>query len=272
MSAPEATVPRPAQFYTEPERLDVDGVNVAYRRQGTGEPTLYLHGAGFTRLWLPFHEAMASAVDLIAPEHPGYGETPMPEWLDGFEDLVIHYDSFLEALELDTVHVIGYSLGGWIAAEFATFYPKRLRSLTLITPAGLRVEGHPVERFMAETPEEFWGRVFNDPTNLGHVLPNYEDLDEVVHQYGEAATVARLAWERQYNLALERRLKRVTAPSLVVRAEQDRLVPDEHAERYAELLPNSRIETVAGTGHAAPVEQPEKTAEVITSFIKENAS
>ena len=60
----------------------------------------------------------------------------MPEWLDGFDDLVIHYDALLDALELERVHLVGYSLGGWIAAELAIFYPQRLQSLTLITPAG----------------------------------------------------------------------------------------------------------------------------------------
>ena len=85
---------------------------------------------------------------------------------------------------------------------------------------------------------------------MHQVLPDFESLDEIVHQYGEGATLARLAWTPQYNLKLERRLARVTCPSLVVRAEDDRLIPDEMAERYAELLPNSRIETIPGTGHA----------------------
>ena len=64
---------------------------------------------------------------MIAPEHPGYGETEMPEWLDGFEDLVIHYDELLDVLELDRVHVVGYSLGGWLAAEFACLLPQAAR-------------------------------------------------------------------------------------------------------------------------------------------------
>ena len=58
----------------------------------------------------------------------------MPEWLDGFEDLVIHYDRLLDVLGLDQVHLVGYSLGGWLAAEFASFYPERLKSLTLMVP------------------------------------------------------------------------------------------------------------------------------------------
>ena len=99
-------------------------------------------------------------------------------------------------------------------------------------------------------PDAFLDLIFNDKTNMHQVVPDFENLDEVVHQYGEGATLARLAWTSQYNLKLERRLARVTCPSLVVRAEDDRLIPNETSERFAELLPNSRIETIPGTGHA----------------------
>jgi pimeloyl-ACP methyl ester carboxylesterase len=265
-----ATVPRPRHFYTEPEWLEVGNTRVAYRRKGTGEPTLYLHGAGLTRMWLPHLEQLSQSVDVIAPEHPGYGETEMPEWLDGFDDLVIHYDELLDVLGLDQVHLVGWSLGGWLAAEFASFYPRRLKSLTLIVPAGLRIMGKPIPNPVAMMPDAFFDLIFNDKTNMQQVLPDFEDFDEIVHAYGEGTTLARLAWSPQYNLKLERRLRRVECPALVVRAEHDRLIPDEMSERFAELL-DARIETVPGTGHALPVEQPDKTAAVIARFIEEAA-
>jgi pimeloyl-ACP methyl ester carboxylesterase len=263
-------VPRPRRFYTEPEWIEVGGLRVAYRRKGDGPPTLYLHGAGLTRMWLPFHECLSQSLDLTAPEHPGYGETAMPEWLDGFDDLVIHYDSLLDALELERVHLVGYSLGGWIAAEMAVFCPKRLESLTLITPIGLRVPGKPVADLFAMDPEVLFSTFFNDPANAPQVLPDFESLDEIEHQFGEMATLARLAWNPRFDPKLERRLARVDAPALVVKAENDRMVPGELADRYAELIGGARVETVPGTGHALIVEQPEKTADVVTSFIEEH--
>jgi pimeloyl-ACP methyl ester carboxylesterase len=268
-AAPAASVPRPRHFYTEPEWIEVGGVRVAYRRKGNGPPALYLHGAGLTRMWLPFHEQLSQSLDLLAPEHPGFGETEMPEWLDGFDDLVIHYDALLDALELERVHLVGYSLGGWIAAELAVFHPRRLESLTLITPAGLRISGKPIADLFAMDPEQLFTTVFNDPANMPEILPDFESLDEIEHQFGEAATLARLAWNPRFDPKLERRLARVSCPTLVVRAEHDRLIPDEMAERYAELIDGARIETVPGTGHAVVVEQPERTADVISSFIQE---
>jgi pimeloyl-ACP methyl ester carboxylesterase len=271
-AAAAATVPRPLQHYTEPDWIEVEGLRVAYRRKGSGEATLYMHGAGLTRMWLPFYERLAGSLDLIVPEHPGYGATEMPEWLDGFDDLVIHYDALIEALGLDRVHLVGYSLGGWIAAELAVFYPRRFASLTLVTPIGLRVSGKPLADIFAMTPEDMGALFFNDPTNMAEVLPDLESLEEVEHQFGEAATLARLAWNPRFDPKLERRLARVSCPSLVVRAEHDRVVPDAIAERYAELLPDARLETVPGTGHALIVEQPDRTSDVVADFIRDHAA
>jgi len=267
-----ATVPRPRNFYTEPEWIDVGGLRVAYRRKGDGPATLYLHGAGFTRMWLPLYERLSRSVDLICPEHPGYGETEMPDWLDGFDDLVIHYDVLLDALELERVHLVGYSLGGWIAAELAVFYPRRFASLTLVTPAGLRIPGKPAADLFAMDPERLFMTLFNDPTRLPEVLPDFESLEEIEHQYGEAATLARLAWNPRFDPKLEPRLARVECPALVVGAERDRLLHNESAERFADLIDDARFETIPGTGHALVIEQPEQTADVISSFVLAQSS
>jgi pimeloyl-ACP methyl ester carboxylesterase len=82
----------------------------------------------------------------------------------------------------------------------------------------------------------------------------------------EASTVAGLVWERRSDRKLERRLRRVTCPTLVVGAENDRLVPNEASDRYADLLPNARLTRIAGTGHAIIIEQPEATAQAILEF------
>jgi pimeloyl-ACP methyl ester carboxylesterase len=264
-----ASVPRPHHHYTEPDWINVGGLQVAYRRKGTGPATLYLHGGGLTRMWLPFYEALSGSLDLIVPEHPGYGETEMPDWLDGFDDLVIHYDTFLEALSLERPHLVGASLGGWIAAELAVFYPRRFRSLTLVTPIGLRVLGKPLADIFAMPPEEVVARIFNDPAKAADFLPDAESLEEVEHQFGEAATLARLAWNPRFDPKLGRRLLRVACPTLVVGADEDRLVPYEMSERYAELIPDSRLETVRGASHGLIVEQPAETAAFITDFITE---
>ncbi|MDT7622989.1 MAG: hypothetical protein QOF99_3890 [Pseudonocardiales bacterium] len=255
------------------ETIDVAGSPVALRRRGpvdsatAGEPLLFLHGAGFTGKWLRFHEALAQGADVIAPEHVGYGETPMQDWLEDIGDLVLHYDDLRRALGLERFHLVGYSLGGWIAAAYATLFPDRLRSLTLITPAGIQVPGKPpFTDLFTMTPEQLFGTIFNDPANIGEVMVDVTDPDVAVHLYEEQSTLARLVWNPRYDRRMPRRLARVSCPALVLGAEDDRLVPNEAVDRYAEFLPDARVQRIPGTGHALVIEQPEQTAQAILDF------
>lgn len=262
-------VPHPAKYYTPPQFETVAGVPLAYRRKGSGETVMLLHGAGFTRMWIPLYEHLAAGCDFIAPEQPGFGETPMPPWFRSFDDLTLLYDQFLEQLGVGPIHLIGFSMGGWAAAEFASFYPRRLKSLTLITPVGLRLKEHPGVDIFQLSPAELMDRLFKDKTVMQNFLPDPENFDEGIHLYSEFAAAARLMWSPRYNLALERRLQRLKCPTLVVGGEEDRLVPNEMAARYAEVLPNSRLLRIPGTGHEPCLERPRELAETLLGFIKE---
>ncbi|HWI21941.1 MAG TPA: alpha/beta hydrolase [Baekduia sp.] len=235
-------------FYQPAEHVDVRGVDVAYRRKGSGDPVLYLHGIGMTRRWLPLYEELSRGCDLIVPEHPGFGETSPSEWIYSFEDLVLHYAELCDALDLETFHLVGHSFGGWIAAEFGAFYPERLRSLTLITPMGLRVEGQaPIDIFRLPA-DKLAAAVFNDRADE---FADYADdgKDAVFQRYAELTAAARVGWNPRYDFKLDRRLGRITCPAVVIAADDDRVVPPAQAERYAELLPNGRLVNVSRSGN-----------------------
>lgn len=260
--------------FTEPERIEVGGVPVAYRRRGQGPPTVFLHGAGSTRMWLPFYERMAAAVDFVAPEHPGFGDTPRPDWLDGFDDLVLHYRDLLDAFGLDRVHLIGFSLGGWIAAEFAAFYPDRLHSLSLISPAGLAVPGAPITDLFRLPPAQIPQLLYNDHADdYRDFLPDPHDVDAAVRGYAEFTTLALLMWNPRHDRKLPRRLAAVRCPALVVEPDEDRLVPRRHVERWVELLPDARLERVTGatnpTGHGLVMQEPDRAAETLIRFVRQ---
>jgi len=268
-SAPALELPhRPPGGGPAPIALDVNGAPAAVRRQGIGEPVLFLHGSHFGGMWLPFHTRLAATFDLLAPELPGFPEAAVPDWVQGFDDLVLHYRALLDALELESVHVVGHALGGWVAADLAVFYPERVRSLSLLAPAGLRVPGHPMAEYLGMAPERVAQLLFNgDPGEHAGLLPDATDAEAFARNYGETGVTVRLIWERRYDLRLERRLPNVRIPTLVVQGEDDRLIPNVHAARWAELLPEAHLETIPGTGHAFFVQAPDATAEVVTDFI-----
>jgi pimeloyl-ACP methyl ester carboxylesterase len=261
--------PRNWAHWTEPERIAVEGVDVAYRRRGSGEPLLYLHGAGLTRQWLPLYERLAERFDVIVPEHPGYGDTPLPDWLKNFDDLVLHYDAFLAELGVERPHLVGHSLGAWAAAELAVFYPRRFASLTLIAPMGLRAEGATVGDPFKNSPEALAELLLNGSVeSYKSHFEQDEPLEQMLHEYGESITLARLAWNPRYDVKLERRLSRVAAPALVVHAADDRFVNRAHSDRYAALLPDARLEVVDGArgedaAHLVILQQPDEVARLV---------
>ena len=123
--------------------IDVRGCKVHVRRGGKGEPLLFLHGAQGLSGDEPGLEALTANFDVIAPDHPGFGQSDLCEAVDDVGDLAFFYLDLLDALKLDRVHVVGQCIGGWIAVEMAIRSTARIASLVLVNSAGLRVKGVP---------------------------------------------------------------------------------------------------------------------------------
>jgi pimeloyl-ACP methyl ester carboxylesterase len=100
---------------------------------------LFLHGAGGVRL--PFFDALAEHYELLVPEHPGFGGSDDPSWIQSMPDLAMFYLDLVEEAGLDRIHLIGNSLGGWLAAEILIRDRSRFRSFVQLAPAGIRVKG-----------------------------------------------------------------------------------------------------------------------------------
>ncbi|MFC5944028.1 alpha/beta fold hydrolase [Micromonospora harpali] len=249
-----------------PDLVDVHGTPVAVRRRGVGPALLFLHGAGLAGRWLRFHELLARRADVVAPDQLGCGDTPMPDWLHGFDDLVTHYDDLRRTLGLHRpFDLVGYSFGGWVAAEFAVTYPHLVRALVLIAPVGLAPPDGPpvaVDPFAA-TDRELIELTMND-------LPAVGALPRAARRRGlhaDQAAYARLSWRRPYSQRLPRLLRRVTAPALVVVGGADRYVPVEVPRRYHRLLPDSRLAVVEAAGHALVVERTLAVADLVGGFL-----
>ncbi len=257
------------RWFTEPDRTAAAGAEIAYRRGGSGEPVLFFHGHWLTRCWSPFHARLAERADVIAPEAPGFGDSPCPAWVTGRDDVTLIFRGLLDALELPRAHLVGHGLGAWLAADFAIWNPDRTASLSVLAPYGVRVPGQPIADIFIMNPADYDDMYFNSEPPEGVVpgpgTPADGGPEAFAQRYGDMGGAARLIWEFRYDLKLEQRLPLLRVPAQVVAASADRIVPAAHPARWADLL-GAPLETVEG-GHAFHVQRPERAADIITSFI-----
>jgi pimeloyl-ACP methyl ester carboxylesterase len=249
------------------EALEVAGVRVRLQRAGTGRPLLYLHGAFEVGGWLEASSRLAESLDVIAPDHLGFGGSERPPWLDTVEDLAYHTVDLLDALRVERAHLVGVDLGGWLAAELALRFPHRVDRLVLIGPAGLKIDEAPPTHFFGIAPERWAELVYADPAGR----PAVTDLP-LADQVRNQNTTARLMWNPSSNPKLRLRLPRIAAPTLVLMGEHDRLVPRRHGEVYAGEVRDGRLEVIPGAGHLAHVERPEAAAGRIAAFLDASPS
>ena len=264
--------------------IEAGGRKVGIFEAGDGAPLLYLHGFadlhGVKADPFPFHDALAGSHRLIAPAHPGCGETDEYDDLYTIEDAVYHYLEVLDALELDQFNVVAHCMGGWIAAELAVRHPRRVKSLTLIGASGLFVPGQNIgDVFMMAQPArgvEYDGmrEMLFKSADAQLALDLFPDgrgeVDDEVRRYQMLRFASFIGFKPPYfyNVSLINRLHRVACPALVIWGENDHMVPRAHGEAYAERLSGSNgLHVIEGAGHAAHLEAPDQAADLITNFL-----
>jgi pimeloyl-ACP methyl ester carboxylesterase len=252
--------------YTQ-ETITIAGTTIRLWRGGCGSPLVFLHGAGGHTGWRPFMETLSRQFEIIAPEHPGFGGSDDPPWLDEIADLAYFHLDLLQALGLDRVHLMGTSLGGWVAAEMAVRNTSRLVSLCLVCAVGITAGGEPIPDIFRMPVEENLRRYFADPAMAVRRLADLDKADPAVIAKNRA-TVMRLAYRpRFHNPGLAKWLHRIDVPTLLLWGAKDGLVPPEFGEAYRALIPYSRLVTLAEAGHAPFDEQHDAFVAAYLDFV-----
>jgi len=237
-------------------------------REGRGEPLLFLHGGNGASEWRPFMADLAQTFDLIVPEHPGFGGSDTPEWLDNMGDLAYFYLGLIEALGLARLHLVGTSLGGWLAAEIAVRRSPALASLVLAAPAGIHLDGVAKGDIFMWSAEQSARNLFHDPEWTKQALTRpLTEADETLAMKNRA-TLAKLAWQpRLYNPHLAKWLHRIDVPTLILWGDDDKVIPPPYGPAFAALIPQSRLELIRNCGHLAHLERKDEFVGHITRFI-----
>lgn len=251
--------------------VSAGGTDLHVTRGGEGPPVVILHRDIGTLDRLPFYDALARTYEVIVPNHPGYGESPRREWVANVRDIAVIHRCLLDQLGWRSACLVGLGFGGWIAAEMATFAPSDAPRLVLVGPMGVKPpRGEILDQALISYIE--------------YVKEGFHDKSAFERNYGATVTTAqlvqwdlcremsfRVAWKPyMYNDSLPWLLRGVRSKALIVRGDDDRIVPASAAALYAECLPNATSETIAGAGHLIEMEQPDQLARLIASFIASN--
>lgn len=246
---------------------------------GSGRPILLIHGVNPISPAAPFLAKLAGQCRVIAPSHPGFGTSPLPPDFDTMYDLVQLYLAMLDALACDDVTVIGFSFGGWIAAELAVTNPKRLGRLILVDPVGVKLSGREqrdIVHFFNTDPAELNRRSWHDPARrpegiygLGWQATISEAMtdEQMIELARNWDSLCLFAWKpHMFNPQLKHWLHRIRVPTRLIWGEADQIVTPDYGRAYAGLIPGAEFCLIAKAGHHPELEQPDAFVTVVSEF------
>ncbi len=261
------------------QRLQAGPLALEMLRQGSGRPILLVHGINPVSPKAPFLGPLAEHGEVIAPSHPGFGASPLPEDFDTMYDLVHLYRDVLDALP-DHVTMIGFSFGGWIAAEVAVAGHPKLDRLILVDPVGIKLGGREerdIVHFFNTNPTELNRRSWHDPARRpagNYGLGWQAAIDDTISD-AELVTLARnwdslclYGWRpHMYNPQLKHWLRRISVPTLALWGASDRIVTPDYGRAYSALIPGAQFAVIAQAGHHPELEQPRAFVDHVVRFL-----
>jgi pimeloyl-ACP methyl ester carboxylesterase len=240
---------------------------------GSGEPLLYLHGAGGLMPFEPFLEELGMRFKVYAPHFPGYGESTGVEHIDDIGDAVLFYHELMDELGIPTAYLVGHSMGGMLAAEVAAFDVHRARKLVLIAPAGFWIDEVPMPDLFAAQLTEMAELLFHDPNSraaqmMTMIPSDFKVLETMyVERVKRFAAASKFLWPIP-DRGLKKRAYRIAAPTLLLWGDDDKLIPPAYANEFLSRIKNSRLELIKNAGHMVMYEQQEALVGAIRKFLE----
>ena len=254
------------------DRMRVAGIELETLRSGSGPTLLLLHGFETISREARFLERLARRFAILAPSSPGFGNSARPDDVSEVYDLVRLYLELLEGLPDDRVAVIGFSFGGWLAAEMAAACCHRIQKLILVDPLGIKISDRETPDILDvfnKSPDEVHRKSWHDPDRFA---PDYNAMSDealVIHARNQEA-LCRYAWHPyMYNPQLPRWLDRVAVPTLLVWGASDQVVTPDYGRSYSRLIPRSQFAVIERAGHHPEIEQPAAFVERVAAFLEE---
>jgi pimeloyl-ACP methyl ester carboxylesterase len=253
--------------------ISIAGVALEMEESGDGPPLLFLHPGEGLQPQRPWLDLLARRFRVVAPHHPGWGNSALPDWLSTVDDLAYLYLDLAGTLGLERAVLAGACFGGWIAAEIAVRDTRRFTHLVLVDPLGIKVGGvmdRDIADMHAIPREEYQRLVWADPAKGERDLMQLPQTELAGIARGREA-FTRFGWKPyMHNPHLKRWLHRVDIPTLLLWGEQDGIVSPAYGEAFRAEIPSARLNVIANAGHFPHWEQPRDFAERIFHFIDGN--
>ena len=263
--------------------MTLHGDRVAYRDEGNGEALLLIHGmGGSSSSWSDVIPLLAKNYRVIAPDLLGHGESDKPRGDYSVGAFAVLVRDLLDVLGISKVTVIGHSLGGGIAMQFAHQHRQYCKRIVLISSGGFGGDVGSVLRLLslpgselvlpviASRPAILAGnavRALMGSSDRFKARPSLSNRDN--RQAFLRTLRSVVDFRGQAVSALNRLSFNALLPALIISGDQDRVIPVEHARAAHRTMPNSRLHIIPGVHHHPPTERPATVARLIDGFIGE---
>jgi pimeloyl-ACP methyl ester carboxylesterase len=256
---------------TERLRLWQDTIQTDVEVVGSGPPLVYLHGPWGLAVDLPFIQTLSAGHTVYAPYYPGTtrGDPNGIHQLDSLYDLIVYHTELLEQLQLQSVTLVGHSVGGMLACELAATIPTMVDRLVLIDALGLWRDDVPVRNWMIMPEDALRPALF--AAAEGNVASAFfaqpAEPEPRADRIWALACTAKFIWPIP-DKGLRRRIHRVTAPSLVVWGARDGIAPAIYAQEFETLIANAELALIESAGHLPHLEQTAAVVNAVNEFLE----
>jgi pimeloyl-ACP methyl ester carboxylesterase len=238
---------------------------------GSGKPLLILHDELGYPGWMTWNETLAHDRTLLIPLQPGYGKTPKIDWITDYRDLGGFYSQVLRELKLDPIEVIGFSAGGFLAAEMAAADPHIFAKMVLVAPMGIKPAQGEIYDIFPITIRTHLRATVADPYKTPEFAKLYggEMTAEQFEAFEDArAEAARIGWEPyMHNPSLPHLLRGNKTPTLLLWGSVDHVVPRGCIDAYKQALPDAQVAVINDVGHRPEIENSAEFERVVSKFL-----